>query len=207
MRLSHTELAECVADPRGWLIKKRRTTGGRTLGYDQILKLGILRFHKEGGVNPEDARQHIRAILDRQPKLRDEVRKRELFRGFGEYVEWYSEAGVIVGAVRTRVSVEVSASLTLAGEVSRVDVVDEGYRGVLLGRHSADWNAELRMPLLQLGLADALARPVEEVEIGVQNLDGGGLQSTRFESHAIARAQRRLRDLAKTLAEEAGAAE
>jgi hypothetical protein len=205
MRLSHTELAECVADPRGWLIKKRRTTGGRTLGYEQILKLGILRFHKDGGVNPEDARQHIRAILGRQPKLRDEVRKKEVFRRFGEYVEWYFEAGVIVGAVRTRVSVEVSASLTLAGEVSRVDVVDEGYRGVLLGRHSDDWKAELRMPLLQLGLANALARPVAEVEIGVQNLDGGGLQSTRFESHAITRAQRRLRDLAKTLAEEAAA--
>jgi hypothetical protein len=55
------------------------------------------------------------------------------------------------------------------------------------------------MPLLQLGLANALARPVPEVGIGVQNLDGEGLQSTRFESHVIAGAQKRLRDLAKTL--------
>jgi hypothetical protein len=202
MRLSHTELAECLADPRGWLIKKRQTSGARTLGYDQILKLGILRFHKEGGVRPEDARQHIRAILGRQPKLRDEVRKKELLRRFGEYVEWYLAAEVIVGAVRTRVAVEVSASLTLSGEVSRVDVVEGGYRGILLGRHSADWKDELRMPLLQLGLGNALARPVAEVGIGVQNLDGGGLQSTRFDSYAIARAQKRLRDLAKTLAEE-----
>jgi hypothetical protein len=202
MRLSHTELAECLTDPRSWLAMKRSATGARTLGYDQILKLGILRFHKQGGVKPEEARQHIRAILGRQPKLRDETRKKELVRRFDKYVDWYLEAGVIVGGIRTRVAVQASALLTLSGEVSRVDVVDGGYRGVLLGRHSVEWKEEVRMPLLQLGLANVLARPVAEVGIGVQDLDGGGLQATRFGSQAIARAQKRLRDLAKTLAEE-----
>jgi hypothetical protein len=202
MRLSHTELAACLADPRGWLRMKRTATGARRLGYNQILKLGILRFHKEGGVEPAAARQHIRAILGRQPKLRDEMRKKHLLRRFDEYVEWYREAGVIVGAVRIRVAVEVPASLTLCGEVSRVDVLSVGYRGVLLGPHSAEWIDELRMPLLQLGLATVLARPVAEVEIGVQGLDGGGLKATRFGTHDIARAQKRLRDLARTLQHE-----
>jgi hypothetical protein len=200
VRLSHTELAGCLADPRGWWAMKRRATGARTLGYDQILKLGILRLHKEPGTTPEEARQYISTILDRQPKLRDEPRKEDVLRRFGTYVEWYLDAGVIVGGIRIRIAVEASPSLTLSGEVSRVDVVDEGYRGVLLGRHSAEWKAEVRMPLLQSGLADALERPVGEVGIGVQNLDGGGLQSTRFGSRAIAQAQKRLRELAKTLA-------
>lgn len=199
MRLSHTELAACLANPRSWLASRRKAGGPRTLGYDQILKLGILRFHRAGGSDPEQAREHIRALLER---LTDKTRKENVLRRFGEYVDWFAGSGLVVGGVRIRIALEASASLTLSGEVSRVDVVDVGYRGVLLGRHSADWKSEMRMPLLQLGLAEVLARPVQEVTIGVQDLDGGGLASTRFAERAIARAQVRLRGLAKTLAAE-----
>jgi hypothetical protein len=65
-----------------------------------------------------------------------------------------------------------------------------GYRGVLLGVPPRGWRDQLRMPLLQRALCIHYARPVEEIEVGIQEPDGSGLNVTRFSPKRMREAER-----------------
>ena len=62
-----------------------------------------------------------------------------------------------------------------------------------------DWQDDLRMPLLQLGLAHVTGRPVAEIVVGYQDLDGTGLETTAYSTSEIEDAKRCLLALAKRL--------
>ena len=85
--------------------------------------------------------------------------------------------------------------VTLTGEVDRVELVEGGYRGVLLGPSAPRWQDELRMPLLQKALAVRYEKPPVSFTIGVQELDASGLQEARFTDQRIAAAEKRLVEL------------
>jgi hypothetical protein len=86
-------------------------------------------------------------------------------------------------------------SVTLGGLVSRVDVTLGGYRGVLLGQAGPGWRTELRMPLIQAGLAMRYDRPIDQFNVGVQRLDGTMLEETHFVDREVTTARTRLEQL------------
>jgi len=200
MRISHRELESCTRDPAGWVrAKVAPAAGGPRQGYDTVLKLGLHRLHL--GQPLDVARQHVEQIFARSARLRKASRIEDALDRFEHYAEWLRDSGTAVAESRARIAFEGFGFLELGGTVDRVDFTESGPRGVLLGRADADWDSQLRMPLLQLALADRYGVPVQEVAVGVQQLDGRGLAQRTFADEEVRKADEGLRRLSKRLQE------
>lgn len=98
----------------------------------------------------------------------------------------------------------MGSGIILGGEVSRVDVdvTSGGYRAVQLGTPRAGWRSELRMPLIQPGIADRYQREAAEVRVGFQHLDGSNLSLVSFSEAELQAAERGAREVAQRVAAE-----
>ncbi|MGI9074282.1 MAG: hypothetical protein ACR2JB_23880 [Bryobacteraceae bacterium] len=193
MKISHKQLEECRQQPRQWLVNGARSyTGPRRLGYAQVLQLAIHRYHKDQAADA--ARQHMSTLIARAD-FRDPIRVDLTEASLDSYIDWHGSSSTITADHRVRLSLDLRGYLALSGELSRVDITPEGYRGILLGVPPRGWRDQLRMPLLQRALATKYGRPVNEISVGIQDLDGSGLAVTSFSSRRIAEAERGFLDL------------
>jgi hypothetical protein len=196
MKISHSELEVCLRQPRGWLREKLTTPAHPyPTGYNRALLLSIYKYHKAKQTTV--ARQYLRDIIQRR-QFKDLARIDEIEVGFESYVRWCETENVAVADSHILIRFG-SGYLTLIGEVSRVDVTSDYYRAVLLGPFEPNWQRQLRMPLIQKAISEKFARPVEEVAVSVQQLDGSDLQIRSYSTTALARAETRFKGLAQRL--------
>ena len=163
------------------------------MGYERGLLLAIYSFHKQNSA--DDARQYLQDLVSRN-HFRNAVRVNQIEAMLDLYLTWAAASHVVTAATKTRILLQVGGYLEMTGEVSRVDVVQNGYRAILLKNPPPDWDGQMRMPLLQDVVASKFNRPVAEVEVGFQNLDGSGLATVRFDSVQIQQARREFQRLA-----------
>lgn len=71
---------------------------------------------------------------------------------------------------------------------------------MLLGPAGPSWQAELRMPMIQDAIALRFARPLTDVSVAVQDLDGTGLAVENFSPDQVAAARAQFRQLGKVVA-------
>ena len=69
---------------------------------------------------------------------------------------------------------------------------------VLLGKVPQDWEKQLRMPLLQVAIAQMYARPQDKTEVGFQELDASNLAVRLYGDMEIQRAQRKFMALGRS---------
>jgi hypothetical protein len=196
VRISHRELAECEQSPRRWLAKKNASEGGRRRGYNQLVAEAIYRFHKSGQ-SGQERRRLSKDIKNAQ--LTNDTRIEAALRAFDSYVTWCRGAGLTTIECRVNLELLVTPLVTLGGQISRVDLVETGYVGVLLGPHSSGWLGEFRMPLIQVALSSRYARDPSEFSVGVQNLDGTQFEVVSFSAAERSGAVARLAKLAARL--------
>ena len=198
MNISHLELEACRRDVARWVAAKLTPGAGPRAGYAGMTKLAIYRYHASG--DAEAARQHLRSLLGR---FGNEGKKLGAEFELDAYIAWAEREAVIVADRKVRLGYDLGSGIALGGEVSRVDIdLTGGYRGVLLGTCDPSWQTELRMPLLQRALAAHFSRDEAEIWIGVQELDGSGLQTVRFSAGQMDDAESRARAVAAQLARE-----
>lgn len=179
MRISHTELEACRRNPVAW-VSVHFTAGAsqRTFGYNQAVKFAIFKYH---ATNDEgDAKTYLASKLKR---FADATRIEHCKAVLSAYIGWAKKSGVIVADCKVRLSLPLQSDVVLGGEISRVDVdpADDVYRAILIGPSTPPgWKNELRIPLIQHEIANKYARPVNNVEVGFQELDGSGLRTARF---------------------------
>ena len=65
---------------------------------------------------------------------------------------------------------ELSHELEMGGLISRIDLTQDGYRGIDFSPVVPSWKSELRWPLIQLALSRLYGRPVTEFSVGHQDL-------------------------------------
>jgi hypothetical protein len=196
MKISHTELESCLKGPRRWLKEKAAASSSYfNFGYNRALLLSIYNFHKtnQAGV----ARKYLRDIIQRH-KFKDFSRIHEIEARLDAYIDWCDAENIAVADSHVLIRLD-SGQLSLVGEVSRVDVMPDSYRAVLLGAFDAHWRRQLRMPLLQRAISDKFARPIKEVTVGVQQLDGSCLEVHSYSKAALDRAERRFKRLSRKL--------
>jgi len=200
LRISIAELEVCRQDVAGWVRSRLHPSGGGPrLGYAGAVKLAIYRFHKGG--NDTGARAHLRDLLDR---FQSDYHKAAAEQEFDSYLRWYASNQPIVASHRVRLGYPLGGGVILGGEVSRVDVdaARGGYSAVLFGNPRPDWQSEIRMPLIQLGIADRYQRGAAEVRVGFQHLDGSNLSLTSFSGADLQAAEQSARDVARRVAAE-----
>ena len=193
MRISHTQLESCLANPRSWY---RAAIAGEShpylMGYDRVLRLSIFRFHQASA----QVARHYMAQMVRRHRFKDAGRVRKIEASLDRYIAWASAEGLRVADTSVNIACEIGF-LELRGQVSRIDVTATGYRAVLLGKVPADWHSQLRMPLIQLAVASMYGRRQDRTEVGFQNLDASNLVTSLYTEQQVERARRRFMALGR----------
>src|SRR5690349_5153833 len=122
MKISHSELEQCLQQPRAWLRENLTTAShGWKMGYHRALLLSIYRYHKTNQTTV--ARQYLHDIIQRH-QFKNVARIDEIEVAFESYAKWCENENLAVADSRVRIGLG-SGYLTLAGEVHRVDVTPE----------------------------------------------------------------------------------
>lgn len=166
------------------------------MGYDQAVRLAIYHFHKTG--LPDEARRYLVDLFARS-RLSNTVRLDTSEANLDAYLQWHSESGAITADHKVRILLDLGGYLQLSGEVARIDIIESGYRAVLLGATDQQFREQLRMPLLQRAIATTYVRPVELIGVGMQALDGSGLAIRCFSPRQIRAAEAEFTQLGETL--------
>lgn len=196
MKISHTQLSNCLLQPRQWLRDIASQKTGRKMSYKRVLKLAIGKYHK--ATSPADARQHLRLLIAKH-NLKSQGRIDEVEVALDLYMKWHQDSEVSTADTNTPILLDVGGYLELSGLISRVDVIDTGYQGILLGTKDASWKDQLRMPLIQKALAEKYVRPIQDVMVGVQAIDGSSLEVVTFSASQIREAEREFKDLGERI--------
>jgi hypothetical protein len=201
VRLTHSELQDCLNDPSRWVASKvNPAKGGPRPGYDFCLREGIYHYHKTGDLLA--ARTYIERTTSRR-KLANRFRIDEILGRFDSYVQWYQNANIVVADHRSRLDYGLGAGVILGGTISRLDITDHGYRAILLGQRNPVWSNELRMPLIQRAMAIKYERPEDELSVGYQNLDGTQIELVLYSDDVLNLAENTAQQLATTISAEA----
>lgn len=191
MRISHREIEECRRSPVGWARARSAGRGWPRLGYSQALLYSIHKYHRSQSA--ADARAHLQHLIDRN--FTNEGRIEQIVQDLDAYINWHQTSGTIVAETNIRLAYEVGGYLDMGGLVSRLDVTVEGYRAVLLGAARSGWRDELRMPLIEDAIARRSARPLTDVSVAVQDLDGTNLAAESFSPQQVDAARGQFRSL------------
>ncbi len=195
MRIRLGELEECRRDPHSWIREKLDAQGGGPRGgYDYLLRLGIYRFHKVGDLSI--ARSYLEQLIQNR-RLTNDSRILGTLDRLEAYVRWCSVSGLVVADCGMRVDYDLGHGISLGGTVHRVDVTSEGYRGVQLGSPPPNWADQLGMRLMQRVLGSVYARPENEVQVGVQALDGSWLSTVCLDATSLDAAEQEARRMAR----------
>jgi hypothetical protein len=195
MRISHTQLESCLANPRAWYRSSLTTESHPYLmGYERVLRLSIFHFHHTSSVA---ARDYLAQMI-RRHNLKNVTRIAEIEIGLDRYITWATQERLKVADTKVIIAYELGF-LELRGELGRVDVTDSGYRAVLLGKVPQDWEKQLRMPLLQAAIAQMFGRQQDKTEVGFQELDASRLAVRLYTDIEIQRAQRKFTALGRVV--------
>lgn len=200
VRISHREIAELRTDLKGWVAKKKSSSKAvMRPGYGQVTRLGIYKYHRDG--NFAVAQSHLINLMDRLG-LVNLTRRHEAEHDLGSYHSWWKRAGRTYVQDRLRLEMSLRSGFVLGGDVPRIDFdsSNETYHGVLLGNNDPNWKTDLRTPILQAAIASRLNRDVDDVRIGVQSLDGSGLELIQYSGKQVQRAVEELEQLIRQAA-------
>jgi hypothetical protein len=201
IRLSHRELAVCLANPRRWAAQRQSGAKGFVArpGYNAYLKYAMRRLDQ--GQTLAGASSYF---MDATGRLVNSGKKDERLAWLASYHHWRKSAGIVGSDWFARPLVAVG-NVVLGGQVDRVDFLqgDVSYRGILLSESgpSPGWRDELAYPLLQYGLATRYGRPVEEFGVGLQRLDGSQPEVTVYSPKELEAAVTAFQRLAKRISQ------
>jgi hypothetical protein len=195
MKISHTQLDSCRKNPRSWIQEQASPSFGPRFGYNQALTNAIHRFHKSG--DAEGVHRFLELSIERH--FKDETRSAQIVEWLDSYIGWCRQSRVLVSDSRFNIRLSCGVWLELSGQIHRLDTVNSGYRAILLGDYPVNWRNQLRMPLLQRAIASRYERPEGEIEMGVQQLDGSGIDIQKYTSQEINAAKTEFKQLSSTL--------
>ena len=188
-------IESCLANPRQWYTSTSSAASHPyKMSYSRALQLAILQYHR---VSQRVAQQYLDNLIKKH-HFKDVRRVTKMESDLLSYIRWATSERVKMVDFKVNMSLP-SGFLELRGEIGRVDITATGYRAVLFGRPAANWQQQLRMPLIQVAIGQMYGRPTEDVAVGFQELDGSNLQTIIFTAAQTTSAQRRFRALGETL--------
>ncbi len=176
MKISHKDLEACRLSPKSWVEAQGLNGGGRRLGYGRALALAIMEFHKTNSVASASAKidQYV------AKNFTNEKRIANLYQNLDDYATWFDGSAVISADSNVLLAFPVDQNWQLGGYVARIDSLASRYRAILFEGIAAGWKDQLRMPLIQIAIAQLYGRPANEVRVGLQEIDGNVIADTRY---------------------------
>lgn len=196
--ISHSQLAQCQSNTSEWVSNQVESTFRRT-SYKHCLREGICRFHRDRDVKA--ARQYIQERMGKHG-LKNKIRIQESLVCFDAYAKWLQSERITIVGSRVLLNLSLSQGLSLGGIIPRVDMIPQGYRVILLDEIPLRWEEELRMPLIQRGLARTYGRPEDDFVVGIQELDASDLAVVSYSKTEIDHAEQIAQQLAEKVINE-----
>jgi hypothetical protein len=141
MRISHTMIDSCLANPRQWYTSTSSAASHPyKMSYSRALQLAILQYHR---VSQRVAQQYLDNLIKKH-HFKDVRRVTKMESDLLSYIRWATSERVKMVDFKVNISLP-SGFLELRGEIGRVDITATGYRAVLFGRPAANWRQQLRM--------------------------------------------------------------
>lgn len=170
-------------------------------GYNALLQATILQYHRES-LTADQARERMTHKYHQRfttPKGLGEIT-----RCFGEYLDEYAAqnnlATITHQRLRLQLPADIAPNFEVTGKLPRLDTTSDGYAVWLFSKGHADWQQELRMPLIQAAIAADLGTDMDEVTVGVYCFEDGRHTAFQFTEADSASATAELRTLLLQLA-------
>jgi hypothetical protein len=190
MRLSFSQLEQARKNPRKFgQSYKPGAINFSSKNFRTYLFAAIKRFHN-GGSKEEvlqfflekskeklEGQNHFQARLTHYTKILD------------SYCDTFPDQGCRVIETGKRTSLKIRDHV-LSGKIERLDLrLASGYRATTTQLNKADWENELRWPLVQKAIAQELACSTAEVEVGVFCFEDGKYGYRTFSNEEILAAE------------------
>ena len=180
MKIPHRDLEEARLNTSAYL---RKLSDGVRLGFRPSLfrawQLTIYRYHqtKNEAAAKADLRQRFKQFASGARQFDDYCESLE------KYFRDYQTLKHVVIDTAARISLNLGRDLDMVGEVSRLDVsLDGGYSALLImSRRPANWEDELRMPLLQKYFAEMFSVSPQQTKVGIYVID----ENHEFKSYSL----------------------
>lgn len=200
MKIRLTDLEHVRSNPKAYRDILADSTENKRffrMSRRRALHLSIYEYHRRGeSVNL--ALIYLEDLYHR--RFKNEKYLTELEDQVEDYASEFRRHGNSVVEFKTNVSINIESGLQITGEIPRLDLVPQGGYEVLLFPTSTDnWTQELRYPLLQAHFSKKLGAPVEEMSVGIYDVDRARYETTRFTTDEIAAAHEELREIAAVL--------
>jgi len=116
-------------------------------------------------------------------KFKDAKRRLECGETLASYLHWAERYPNVFASWRIHLNLVLHSDILLGGEISRVDIntADDQYLAIILGPKPGDWESQLRIPLIQYAIANQFHRPLNNVQVGYQGIDGSDLRTIQFD--------------------------
>ena len=194
MRISHTQLGSCEANPEAWVRNHLKSADPFQMGmtYDRAIRLSIHKFHVTQ--DSRTAHKYLEAVISKHQKngkLQNTSKLKLIRNTLTDYIAWYTRSKTVLISSDFILRDTAKRDLTLGGKMARFDASSNGYRAVLFGLAQSGWKKELRFPLLQGLIASMFMRPANEISVGFQMLDGSGLVTVSYSAKEIQKATER----------------
>lgn len=193
MRISFRDLERARQDPRafGQRLTSGSGDGPRRRGYFMDWRDAVLGWHSAKSA-PVVARAELEATLEARFTGRGSEKKREeTLRKFDEYVDCFSILGLRAQRTRMEIRAEtaIAGGLEVSGQLPVLASKGTSYVGILLLSSEADWESELRSPLIQESIERALNLVPGETAIGAFDYKSGTFSQRTFSEAEITQAK------------------
>jgi hypothetical protein len=166
----------------------------------RMWQYALKRVHSE---SVDAAAEYLRETVLSNFKVNDRNERRldELVEALYQYATAFASLGNVVVEVLKPMSLVISPKLTIAGEITRLDLVPaRGYAAFLLSRDQGeDWQRQMRFPLIQAHFAEKLNCAVTDVAVGIYSVPEATHELHRFSASRISAAQTDIAKLAARL--------
>lgn len=185
-KLTFSQLGSARANPAAFKASLNAPSDFFRYSHMQLLQNLILRMHSRS-LNQNQAHQNLQTDLDK--RFPASKRHQEMHALLDQYCSSFNALPHIMVYARLRVKIDVAGATQtylVSGMVPRVDLCDDGrYASVLFTNGSPDPSSDVRLPFVQLGVAQALGVQTSDVVPGVYDFESGEHQMISFSQDQI----------------------
>jgi hypothetical protein len=199
MKVSHGQLELLREDPAAFVARQGAMRFNRPSMF-RMWQYALKRVHSG---NLDAAAEYLRETILSNFKVNDQNEKRldELVDMLDQYAAAFTSLGHVAVEVLRPINVVIHPKLTIAGEVTRLDLVPSGgYAAIVLSREQGeDWRRQIRFPIIQAHYAKKLNCSLNEIAVGIYSVPDGSHELQRFSALRVSAAQTEITRLAKRL--------
>lgn len=185
MQIKHSQLEEVRVDPYAY---SGQAGGAPGFGPSKIRALhqAAFRYHRPGQTLPA-AEHYLQQAFS--TRFKTAARLDKFIEYLAEYDRTFQSSGNVVIKVMLRLQRPLSPSVTLLGEVPRLDIAaGGGYAAWLFSEYPRAWQDELRMPLIQAYLSRLMGVSLDRVTVGFYFFATAAYESCSYDPETVAQA-------------------